>query len=91
MNDHRSNVIDLLQAAKDVSPTQLTAYESILRTWFFDAPHDDYDLLNGALTELRFAVDERAYSSPVAEINGILDETISLIRAKQQPEGDSFH
>ena len=83
MNDHRSNVIDLLRAAKDVSPTQPTAYESVLRTWFFDTPHDDYELLKGALTELRFAVDERAYSiSPVAEINGILDETISLVRAK---------
>jgi hypothetical protein len=83
MNEDRSKILQLLQAAKDVRPTQPTAYESVLRTWFFDTPHDDYDLLSDAVSELRFAVDERAYSiSPIAEINGMLDETISLVRAR---------
>jgi hypothetical protein len=45
--------------------------------------HDDYDQLSGTLAELRFSVDEEACSiSPVAKISGMLEKTISLVRAR---------
>ena len=85
MNEDRSKILELLQAAKEILPAQPTAINAVLRTWFFKTPHDDYDLLNNTLCELRFAVDERAHAiSPLADIKAMLDETITLMHAKDR-------
>src|SRR6266568_4232019 len=87
-DDRPMTPFELLQAAREKanhSPFQPTANETVLRTWFFGTPHDDYDLLSTALTELRLAVGMvRPYGIASAEeIRAVLAETISTIRARQ--------